>query len=191
MNTSTLAHRCRQGASTPSLLGRGPCQINGRDGGAKQTSLQGQANAKYGSLPPDRSTKRIPGKTPAPHLTSIFALLHAVVLRRRIGPLASGGMPLILRACATRVRFVRRKYPVWAAMLHRQLRAWLAHHSQRSRTVMRASFEMLSKTLRPLTPSSMIPRSCMSPTTGRRTFRSHLTRSMLSKPSSGGRLMRC
>lgn len=154
------------------------CYLDVRDRGAKQTSLQGQANNKYGSLPPDRSTKRIPGKTPAPHLTSIFALPHAVVLRRRIGPLASGGMPLILRACATRVRFVRRKYSVWAAMLHRQLRAWLAHHSQRSRTVMRASFGMQSKTLRPLTPSSMIPRSCMSPTTGRRAFRSHLKKSM-------------
>lgn len=119
-----------------------------------------------------------PGKDSRAHLTSIFALLHAVVLRRRIGALAKWGMPLILRACATRVRFVRRKYSVWAAMLHRQLRAWLAHHSQRSRTVMRASFEMLSKTLRPLTPSSTIPRSCMSPTTGRRAFRSHLKKSM-------------
>ena len=91
------------------LWGNRNSALNGWNGGAKQTSLQGQANAKYGSLPLGRSAKRILGKTRAPQLTSIFALLHAVVLRRRIGALAKWGMPVILRACATRVRFGRRK----------------------------------------------------------------------------------
>ncbi|MCK0210110.1 hypothetical protein MWN33_18935, partial [Starkeya koreensis] len=80
------------------LPGLTNCSANDRDGGAKQTSLQGQSNVKYGSVPPDRSTKRISGKTPAPHLTSIFTPLNAVVLRRRIGALAKWGMPMILSA---------------------------------------------------------------------------------------------
>lgn len=39
-------------------------------------------------MPPERPLPAPPGRSSAPHLTSVFALLHAVVLRRRIGALA-------------------------------------------------------------------------------------------------------
>lgn len=144
----------------------------------------------------DRCRQRTPpsasrGKLPAPHMTSISAQLHAVALRRRIGLLARWGMPVILRACTNHALSIRRNQELWGALRHRKLRTWLALRSQRCRPMTCASFKIPTKALRQLTPSSMIPRPCMSPTTGRRTFRSHLTRSMLSKPSSGGRLMRC